>query len=129
MKRILIIEDDQLLLKMYKIKLSSEGFEVDTALDGIEGLKKLSEKIPDMILLDLMMPNMDGFEFLEIIRKNPAFKEIPVVIFTNLGQERDLQRAKKIGVADYLIKADLTPQQVVDKIWECFEKKNRQKIE
>lgn len=116
MSKILIVEDNQVLVKMYKIKLDLEGFQVETASEGQEGLEKLNDFSPDLILLDLAMPGMDGFEFLEELRKNEKLKEITVIIFSNLGQESDIKRAKELGAKDYLIKVNLTPRQVVEKI-------------
>ena len=117
MSKILLIEDDQFIVKMYKTKLELEGFEVVTAANGEEGLQKLAEAKPDLILLDLMMPKMDGFEFLRNMKRMKDDKlHTTTIVFTNLGQEPDVQEAKELGVSDYLIKADTTPQLVVDKI-------------
>jgi len=116
MAKILIIEDDKSLVKMYKTKLKIEGFETGVAFDGLEGLEKLKTFSPDLILLDLAMPKMDGFVFLEKLKKEPKWQKTPVVILTNLGQERDVQKAKELGAKDYLIKVNLTPKQVVEKI-------------
>ena len=116
MSKILIVEDNRVLVKMYKTKLDLEGFEVETAFEGKEGLEKLKDFSPDLILLDLAMPGMDGFEFLTELKKNEKWKKITVVVFSNLGQESDIKRAKELGAKDYLIKVNLTPRQVVEKI-------------
>lgn len=116
MAKILIIEDDPVLIKMYKTKLVIEGFEVVTALDGLQGLEKLKTFSPDLILLDLAMPKMDGFEFLTEMKKNKKWEKLPVIVFSNLGQESDMQKAKELGAKDYLVKINLTPRQVVEKI-------------
>jgi CheY-like chemotaxis protein len=115
--KILIVEDDPMVAKLYKTKLEMEGFEVIEAGEGQDGLQKLSQN-PHLILLDLMMPIMDGFEFLETIKKNQKYKNIPVIALTILGQDVDIQKAKRLGAVDYLVKTDLTPKQVVEKIRE-----------
>lgn len=113
---ILIIEDDPLLLKMYKTKLETEGFQVLTADEGESGLKlALTQKV-DFVLLDIMMPKMSGIDFLTSLRQNPQGKNLPVLVFSNLIDEEKLQKAKALGVKEYLIKADLTPTQVVAKV-------------
>lgn len=116
MAKILIVEDNRVLVKMYEMKLKLEQFEVEIAYNGVEGLEKLKSFLPNLILLDLAMPKMDGFEFLQKMMADPKLKKIPVVVLTNLGQESDIKRAKDLGAKDYLIKADLTPRQVVEKI-------------
>lgn len=117
--KILMIEDDELLAKMYSTKLSMESFDVDKVFDGEEALQKLETGNYDLILLDLMLPKVDGFTVLEKLRASdwPA-KAKPVIVFSNLGQESDINRARELGSSDYLIKANLTPNQVVGKIRE-----------
>ena len=116
MAKILIVEDDRTLLKMYQTKLTLENFEVEAAYDGEEGLEKLKTTSPNLVLLDLAMPKLDGFEFLKKMMADASLKKIPVVVFSNLGQESDVEKAKDLGAKDYLIKANLTPKQVVEKI-------------
>lgn len=118
-QRIIFIEDDELLVRAYQNKLTMEGFQVDTALDGNDALKKLETGNYSLILLDLMLPEIDGFTILEKLRASnwPSAKK-PVVVFSNLGQENDINRAKDLGANDYLVKANLTPNQVVEKIRE-----------
>lgn len=117
--KILMVEDDELLVKMYSTKLSMENFNVDKALDGEEAIKKLESNDYSLILLDLMLPKVDGFTVLEKLRASswPSAKK-PVIVFSNLGQETDIKRAKDLGANDYLVKANLTPNQVVEKIRE-----------
>ena len=115
-KTILIVEDDPVLLKMYTEKFTFEGFDVLNAKDGEEALKvSLAEKV-DMILLDIMLPRMSGTDFLEKLRQDTKGKNIPVVALTNLAEEDEKQRALKLGVKEYLVKAMQTPEQVVEKI-------------
>lgn len=116
MAKILLVEDDQVLVRMYQAKFKLEEFETEVAYDGQEGLEKVKDFQPDLVLLDLAMPRMNGFEFLEELKKMEKMKNIPVVVFSNLGQESDIQKAKDLGAKDYLIKINLTPRQVVEKI-------------
>jgi len=113
---ILIIEDDPLLVKMYQTKLFLEGFQVKTAEDGQTGLKMALEEKVDFILLDIMMPKLSGIDLLEALRKNPKGKNIPVIVMTNLIDQEKYQKAKELGVKEFLVKANLTPKQVVTKI-------------
>jgi DNA-binding response OmpR family regulator len=117
-KNILIIEDDQLLRSLCSKKLAMEGFDVDTAIDAQQGLEKIKNNKPDLILLDLVLPGMSGFEILKIVKANPDQKiaATPVIILSNLGQESDIKKGKELGAADYLIKATTTTDEIVDKI-------------
>lgn len=112
-KVVFIVEDDPVLLKMYTEKFNFEGFDVLTARDGEEALKIASTQKVDVILLDIMLPRMSGTDFLEKLRQTPQGKKIPVVALTNLAEEEEKQRAMKLGVEQYLIKAMQTPEQVV----------------
>lgn len=114
---ILLVEDDVTLSEMYTMKLTSTGFDVWNASNGREGLQVLEKRgVPSLALLDVMMPVMDGFTMLEQMKSNDDWKLIPVVMLTNLGQVQDVERGKKLGAVDYLVKADLTPAQVVEKV-------------
>lgn len=117
-KKILIIEDDEHISKIYNIKLKAEGMNVTIARDGVEGLEKVISEDPALILLDLMTPKKDGFEVLAEIKKMPDRKDVPVIILSNLGQQSDIDRVMALGAADYLIKANLSFQEVVAKIRE-----------
>lgn len=116
MAKVLIVEDDKFLAKIYKTKLEKEGIDVDFANDGVEGLKKMANDKPKLILLDLIMPKMDGFEVLEAMKKDSELKKIPVLILTNLGQEEDKDRGLNLGAKDFIVKSDASIQEVVDKI-------------
>lgn len=115
-KRILIIEDDEFLRSLLNTRLSSEGFSVSMAIDGKDGLKKIKEEKPDMILLDLLLPIMDGFEVLSVTKSGESTKSIPVIILSNLGQKKDVDRGLKMGAADYIIKSQFTIEEIIDKI-------------
>mgnify|MGYP001613412140 CR=1 FL=1 len=116
MKKVLIIEDDEQISRVYGIKLKQEGIETINAADGEEGLKKIISDKPDVVLLDLMLPGKDGFWVLEELSKKPQLKNIPVIVLSNLGQKTDQERAMKLGAKDYLVKADTSIKEVVDKI-------------
>jgi two-component system alkaline phosphatase synthesis response regulator PhoP len=113
---ILIVEDDPILLKMYSEKFTFEGFSVLNARDGEEALKVAVESSPDIILLDIMLPKMSGTDFLEKYRGVDSGKNTPVLALTNLAEEEEKQKALKLGVKEYLVKAMQTPEQVVEKI-------------
>ena len=122
MKKLIIIEDEETLLNLLDKKLNQEGYSVDIARDGEEGLEKIKNNKPDLILLDIVMPKMGGFEVMEILRKDEELSKIPIIIISNSGQPVELDRAKKLGVVDWLIKTDFDPQEVVDKVKKQFNK-------
>ena len=115
-KTILIIEDDKFLRELIAQKLIKEGFEISEAVDGEEGIKKIKEEKPDLVLLDLILPGIDGFEVLSRMREESTLSSIPVIILSNLGQKEDVEKGLKLGAVDYLIKAHFTPGEIIDKI-------------
>lgn len=121
--KVLLVEDDTFLLEMYSTKFNLEGFEVFTAPDGEEGIKLAKKEKPDIILLDVLMPKVDGFTALKKLKKDPQTKNIPVVLLTNLGQKNDIDKGLKEGAEGYLIKAHFIPSEVVVKIKKILEKK------
>ncbi|OGZ33720.1 MAG: hypothetical protein A2Y98_03495 [Candidatus Portnoybacteria bacterium RBG_19FT_COMBO_36_7] len=122
MPKILIVEDDPFLSEMYSTKLIQENFEVDFAIDGKEALKKAREGKPDMILLDIVLPKMDGFEVLREIKKDPAIRDIQIIALTNLGQKEEVEKGLKLGADDYIVKAHFTPTEVINKIKQVIKK-------
>ena len=120
--KILIIEDDQRINKVYMAKLSVEGITVMTALDGEEGLRKIYSEKPDLILLDLMLPRKSGFDILKEIKADPKVKDIPVIILSNLAQEKEIEQGLALGAVDYLVKTDYSIQQVMEKIKKALER-------
>jgi DNA-binding response OmpR family regulator len=116
MAKILIVEDDKFLRELIAKKLKNEGFDVVEAVDGEEGLKKIKEERPDLVLLDLILPGIDGFEVLARVKEDPNLAQIPVIILSNLGQREEVERGLKLGASDYLIKAHFTPGEIVEKI-------------
>ena len=115
MSKVLIIEDDKFLRELLQVKLKKENFSVFVAVNGEEGIKKAQEEQPDLILLDLILPNIDGFEVLKRIRDNPAIAAIKVIVLSNLGQKEDVERALNLGAVDYLVKAHFTLDEIVEK--------------
>lgn len=118
MKKVLIIEDEEELLDLLQKKIVQEGYEVFAAKDGEEGLAKIKNVKPDVVLLDIVMPKLGGFEVLEAIAKDEdaALKTIPIIIISNSGQPVEINRALELGVKDYLVKVDFTPQDVLEKV-------------
>ncbi len=114
--RILLVEDDGFLLNMYADKFRAEGFEVFIADNGVKALKLTKEKLPDIILLDVILPKMDGFEVLRELKKDAGTKNIPVILLTNLSQKEEVKKGEELGADDFLIKAHFMPQEVVDKV-------------
>ena len=115
-KKILLVEDEEIMIDLLQRKLTREGYEISVARDGIEGLEKMRKTKPDLVLLDIIMPNMGGFEVMEEMAKEKELKKIPVIIIYNSGQPVELDRAKKLGAKDWLIKTEFDPQEVIDKV-------------
>lgn len=116
MGKVLIIEDDPLITKVYSTRLTSDGHQVFIAKDGKEGLELVRKEIPNVIVLDIMMPKVSGLEVLEELKKSPATAKIPVIVYTNLAREDEIKEAKRLGATEFIAKVSLTPQQVVAKI-------------
>jgi CheY-like chemotaxis protein len=122
MTKIAIVEDDAVISQMYRMKFESEGFDVQLAMDGEQGIALVESFKPDIVLLDLQMPVMGGDEALEIIRSKPWGKTIPVIILTNVGIEEAPKSLKSLGVKSYIVKANLTPRQVVQQVQDALKK-------
>lgn len=114
--KIALVEDEEVLLDVLENKLKKEGFEVFSAKDGKAGLDLIRAVVPDIILLDIVMPKMDGFEVLEQLRSDKELSRIPVIIISNSGQPVEIEKAISMGVKDYLVKAEFDPQELLDKI-------------
>lgn len=114
--KILVVEDDKFLASAYKVKLEKERNEVVVAKDGQEALLLLENFSPNVIVLDLVMPNMDGFDLLKNIKSSEKHKNIPIVVASNLGQKEDIDKAMKLGANDFIVKSDLSMDDVVNKI-------------
>ena len=116
MKTILLVEDDPFLTDIYTTKLKEEGFSVVVATDGEDCLRKVKEGTPDLLLLDIVLPSIDGWEILRKIKKDDKLNNLKVVILSNLGQKGEVEKGLKLGALKYLIKAHYTPSEVIDKI-------------
>ena len=112
-KRVLLVEDDLMIVDMYKIRLEEDGFEVFVTDKGSEALSIAEKEQPDLVLLDIILPEIDGFAILQLLKENVKTKKIPVILLTNLGQESDRQKGLKLGAADYFVKAQFTPANVI----------------
>ena len=119
---ILLVEDDKFLSTILTTRLEREGFKVIVAMDGEEGLAKLKEATPSLIVLDLVMPRMSGFEFLEKKAMDPQLGNVPVVIASQLGQESDIEKARALGATNYFIKAQTPIEELVKKLKEAMGK-------
>jgi len=113
---ILLVEDDAFVSDIYQTKISSEGFDMMVAENGLEAIKRLEEKIPDLILLDIIMPYMDGIDTLKKIKAEEKWKKIPIILLTNLSEKDKIKEALGIGATDYLIKSHFTPSEVISKV-------------
>ncbi len=118
--KVLVVEDDKFLQKVLVTKFAAEGFDVRAASDGEEALKQMLPDSPSMVVLDLIIPKLNGFEVLAEMRTNPKMKDIPVVVLSNLGQEEDVNRARQLGAIEFLVKSNLSIQEVVQKIKEAY---------
>jgi DNA-binding response OmpR family regulator len=116
MKKILIVEDEELIGDLLQKKLRQEGYFASVARDGEEALKQAREEKPDMVLLDIVLPRLNGFEVLSELKKDEALRQIPVIIISNSGQPSEIERAKELGVHDWLVKTEFDPQEVLEKV-------------
>lgn len=114
--KVLLVEDDKMIIDMYTLKFTQEGYEVVQAENGKDAVALAKTVNPDIILLDIILPQMDGFSVLKEIKADPNVKDVPVILLTNLGQDGDVKKGLELGATDYLIKANYTPSQVVDKV-------------
>lgn len=114
--RILVIEDDVFFQKFYSLKLQEHGYTVDVAANGDEGLEKIKIAKPDVIILDIIMPKKDGFEVLQALVSDQTLKKIPVLVFSTLGQEKDVEKALSLGAKDYVNKSYFDLNTLLSKI-------------
>ena len=118
-QKIIFIEDDEMLVRAYRNKLTMEGFEVDISSNGLDAIQKLTSDGYDLVLLDLMLPKINGLDVLKQIRSSGwPLSKIPVIVFSNLSDASDIKEAKDLGANEYLIKANLSPEEVLEKIRE-----------
>lgn len=119
-KYIFIIDDDPFITDMYLLKFKEDNFRIEVSRDGREALKQIHEECPDLILLDIVMPVIDGFEILKEIKSDSVLEKVKVVLLTNLGQKEDVERGMELGADGYIIKAHFTPSEVVAKVKEIL---------
>ena len=118
----LLVEDDQLILEMYKTKLETEGFDVYIASDGDAGYMIAKSSLPDLILLDILMPKVDGYTMLKKLKQDESTQNVPAVIFSNLSQKEEIEKGFKLGARDYIIKTSITPGELVERVKGFLEK-------
>ena len=113
MEKVLLVEDDQFLIDIYTTKLKSEGFDLLLAQEGEEALEKIKNDKPDLVILDIVLPNVDGWQVLKQIKDIQGAEKIKILVLSNLGQKEEVEKGLKLGADKYLIKSNFTPSQVV----------------
>jgi len=126
MNQILVVEDDQFLISAYRIKLQKVGFEITVATDGVEALEKIKSQNFDLVILDLIIPKIDGFGVLTEIRSQEKYKSLPILVASNLGQMEDINRAIKLGANDFVVKSDTSLDALIEKIKKLISKNDSQ---
>lgn len=121
-KKILVIEDDAFLRTFWDARLDPLYYEVIQASNGVEGLALAKSELPDLILLDILMPEMNGFEFLKIAKSEKTLKKIPIIILSNIGKAEEVRKGSKLGAVDYIIKSDVLPTEIESKIVKYLKK-------
>ncbi len=116
MRKILLVEDDPFLIDIYTAKFKEAGFDIQVVTDGQESLRKIKEKLPDLVLLDIVLPHINGWEILRKIRQEDKLKNLKVIILSNLGQKEEVEKGISLGATKYLIKAHYKPNEVVEQI-------------
>ena len=120
--KVIWVEDDEFLNSLITRKLVSEGFDVQAALNGEEGIKLIEKDVPDVVLLDILLPEMNGYDVLEKIKSNPETKDVPVILFSNLASKEDIDKGYNLGASKFLIKSSLVPDEIVGEIEEVLKK-------
>ena len=115
-KKILIVEDDPFILEMYRAKLASIGYKILVARDGLEGMELVKKDKPNLVVLDIVLPGMGGFEILRALKRDSQLKKISILVLTNLEEKKDMEKGFKLGADDYLVKSYFTPTEVISKI-------------
>ena len=122
-RKILLVEDDSFLSDIYQVKMTNEGFEVAAAMNGVEAIESLEKGLyPDLILLDIIMPYMDGMEVLRKVKSSEDWKNIPVILLTNLSDKSQIEECMSLGASDYLVKSHYTPSMVMERIYSLLNK-------
>lgn len=121
--KVLLVDDTEFYRKLYHAKLVAEGYEVTEAKNGAEAIAGIGKGVPDIVLLDLMMPVMDGYKLLEMLQRDEKLKAIPVIVFTAKGASDEIEKAFAMGARDFLVKATSPPNKVIEKIRKVLEQK------
>jgi DNA-binding response OmpR family regulator len=116
MKKIVVVEDAELIAQLLERRLRAEGYYVFTAKDGEEGLDMIKREKPDLVLLDIVLPRINGFQIIEQLKEDRKLRKIRIIIISNSGQPEEIERAKELGVLDWLVKTEFDPQEVVEKV-------------
>jgi len=114
-RKVLVIDDDKHISKVYEMKFAKEGYDVVSVHSGEDGMKTVAEWIPDLIILDIMLPDKDGFFVLEELKKKTEFSGIPVLAISNLGQNKDQEHALALGAREYLVKVEYSVEEIIDR--------------
>jgi len=120
--KVLIVDDDQFISDMYVLKFKEAGFEAAAAAEGMAAIEHVKKESPDLVLLDIVLPNMDGFDILKALAKEKLLVNTKVVLLSNLGEKKDIEKGLALGAIDYIVKAHHTPSEVVAKVEEILKK-------
>ncbi len=123
-KKILILEDEEIILDLLSDKLSKQGYEITTARNGKDGMDMMEKEIPDLLLTDVIMPEKNGFDVISEMRQNELLRNVPVIIISNSGQPVEIDKAKALGVLDWVIKTEFDPQEIIEKVKQVLMKEN-----
>lgn len=123
-KKVLLVEDDPFLMDIYTLKFKEAGFQISGVQDGGEALQKIKELSPDILILDIVLPSLDGWEILRKVKSEKRFNKLKVVILSNLGQQKEIEKGISLGALRYFIKAHYTPSQIVQEINKILKSKN-----
>ncbi|KKU52191.1 MAG: hypothetical protein A3H69_03120 [Candidatus Sungbacteria bacterium RIFCSPLOWO2_02_FULL_47_9] len=120
--KVLVVDDDQFISEMYILKLRESGFDAESAADGVAALEKIKKNEPAIVLLDIVLPNMDGFDILKKLADEKLLKKTSVVLLSNLGEKKDIEKGLALGAIDYIVKAHFTPSEVVERVEKILKK-------
>ncbi|MBI2637349.1 MAG: response regulator [Candidatus Sungbacteria bacterium] len=124
-RKVLVVDDDQFISEMYVLKLRESGYEAESAADGIAALEKIKNNEPEVVLLDVVLPNMDGFDILKKLGEDNILKKTSVVLLSNLGEKKDIEKGLALGAIDYIVKAHFTPSEVVERVDKILNKEKK----
>jgi DNA-binding response OmpR family regulator len=128
MKKIVIVEDAELIAQLLERRLRAEGYYIFVAKDGEEGLETIQREKPDLVLLDIVLPGMNGFQIIEQLKKDRLLRDMRIIIISNSGQSEEIEYAKEIGVSDWLVKTEFDLQEVIEKVRKCIGPGDEQRV-